>query len=260
MIVKDIYNIMDEEYNFKFQENWDNSGLIIGNMNNEVNKIMLALDVTDEVLCEAVEEKVDLIITHHPFIFRPIKRIDENTFHGRIIYKLIKNKISVISAHTNMDSASYSLNEFFGELLFLKNMKKLDKMDNNQVREIGIVGEIDDYKLRDLLMDVSKLLKSNCSFVGDIEKDVKRVSIVTGAGSDFIKKASEVSDVFITGDIKYHEARLVEELGFNLINCGHYEMERIFLIKLKEVLIERMNNQYISVIISKKEVSPFKYI
>jgi len=125
MKCEEIINFMEEIAPLKLAEDWDNVGLLLGNSEQEINKIMVCLDVTDDVVNEAIKRKTDIIISHHPFIFKGLKKINENDLKGKNIYKLIKNNIGVYSAHTNLDSAEYGLTQHLAETLELKGINNL---------------------------------------------------------------------------------------------------------------------------------------
>lgn len=139
MKIIDILNAIDSLAPFKTQEKWDNSGLLIGNPNNAVTKAMLALDVTFDVIEDAKKNKSNLIITHHPVIFEPLKNIMSNS----VVYELIKNDISVISAHTNLDVAEFGVNYQLAKKLNLKNCKPLDILNNQPFYTITVFVPVD---------------------------------------------------------------------------------------------------------------------
>lgn len=124
--VIDICRIMEAHYPLHLAEKWDNPGLQIGAMQNQVNKIMVSLDLDQEVLRQAVEQQIDLIITHHPLFFNAIKKIDFEQHQGALIAEIIKNNINVYAAHTNLDAASYGLNQYLSEKLGLQDIQLLD--------------------------------------------------------------------------------------------------------------------------------------
>ncbi|WFD12105.1 Nif3-like dinuclear metal center hexameric protein [Tepidibacter hydrothermalis] len=138
MYIKDIVKIFENKYPKSLAYNWDNVGLIIGNEMDSVSKIMLTLEATQAVIDEAVENKVDLIITHHPFIFKGLKKINTSTTKGTDIYKLIRNKISVYSAHTNFDIAYDGLNDEIAKRLDLKDVLVLDTTYDQKLYKIAV--------------------------------------------------------------------------------------------------------------------------
>lgn len=342
MIIKKIYDFLNSYAPFTFQESWDNSGLQIGNLNNKVNKAILTLDVTLETVIEAEKLGAQLIISHHPLFFKPLKNID---FSNNLLRIAINNDISIISNHTPLDmvpeGVSFSLakklnlqnlkvltpikDKFFyklffnvpigmenkilnnifsegvGEYIYYKNCAfetfgegrflpkdngrtphiksskpykegkleiiiRKDRVDwvINKLREIhpydelsfdmieeainplnigyGVVGDYSSPKKLSLLLDDMKesLGLSKIRYIGDLKKKIKKVAVVGGSGSSFIKDAVKLSvDLFISGDIKYHDAL---EYGdkISIIDIGHRASEEPVLISLKE----RMSKEF----------------
>nr|WP_317357132.1 Nif3-like dinuclear metal center hexameric protein [uncultured Tyzzerella sp.] len=235
MFVKcsDIINIMEEYANPNLAEDWDNVGLMVGDENRNINKILVALDIDDKIIEEAIEKKCDMIITHHPFIFKGIKSIKASDTLGARIIKLIKNNICVFSAHTNLDIARNGTNDTLAKLLNLEKISNLFEKDNSSVG-LGRVGELSETMTFSHLIDnVKKVLNlSNLVVSGDLDTPVKKVGICTGAGGevDFMLQAiSKGCDVYITGDIKYHNSQVANDLGLCLIDATHYASEAIIL-------------------------------
>ncbi|WP_250277663.1 Nif3-like dinuclear metal center hexameric protein [[Clostridium] colinum] len=229
----DIINIMEEYANPNLAEEWDNVGLMVGDENKTINKILVALDVDDKIIDEAIEKKCDMIITHHPFIFKGIKSIKASDITGKRIIKLIKNNICVFSAHTNLDIAINGTNDTLAKLLNLEKIVNLFEKDNSVVG-LGRVGELPEtMPFIDLIERVKKALNLNNLVVsGSLDTPVKKVAICTGAGGevDFMFQAiSKGCNVYITGDIKYHNSQVANDLGLCLIDATHYASEAIII-------------------------------
>ena len=139
----DIINIMEEYANPNLAEDWDNVGLMVGDENRTISKILVALDIDDKIIDEAIEKKCDMIITHHPFIFKGIKSIKASDTLGNRIIKLIKNNICVFSAHTNLDIAINGTSDTFAKLLNLEKISNLFEKDNSLVG-LGRVGQLEE--------------------------------------------------------------------------------------------------------------------
>lgn len=216
-------------------EEWDNTGLMTGNRNAEVRKVIVALDCTDFVVDEAIACNANLIVTHHPLIFGGIKRIDEDDTVGRKLIKLIKNDINVISMHTNLDKADGGVNDTLCELLELNNIENLTDKDAS----IGRCGETKKpYLLKDFVKYVSEKLDADgIRYAGDDKKEINRVSVVSGSGSEFFFDAlKKNSDVFITSEVKHHIGIEALECGVAIIDAGHFETENIITGKIKKLL------------------------
>jgi dinuclear metal center YbgI/SA1388 family protein len=344
-IIKELERLFPKEG----AESWDNVGLLIGEKNLDVKKIQISLDATEGAIDNAVENGVDLIITHHPLIFSPLKVINDSTLLGRKILKLIKNNIALYSLHTNLDSAENGLNKFVAELLggkesriidgnfldvyklsvyvpedkYLDIIKKIKDIgisingyqgvsystdcveryqncdsedvytiNNKKIEAIGDKSEIfqllnrikKEHPYKEMAYEVisienkyqnggigrvfllenpvaldeytdfvkNKLSIENIRLVTDNEKKmIKKVAVVNGSGMSFFKKVKKIgADLFITGDIKYHEALDAMEEGLSLMDFGHYESEHFFhhlitreLDKLTDIDIKVFNEK-----------------
>ena len=242
MKLSKIITFLEEKFPTSLAEDWDNVGLLVGSRDSKMRGVLLSLDLTDSVIDKAIEVGANLIITHHPIIFAPLKKINSDTLVGRKIIRLIESGISVYSMHTNLDSGKSGLNDFLGEnILGLRNGKILDPMESNG-REYGI-GRI--YKIEEevSIEDLSILLKEklNLKSISIVrakeERGIKKIALVSGAGASYWRKAKKLgAQVLITGDVKYHEAVDAKEENFNLIDIGHFESEWIFSNLLENLL------------------------
>lgn len=260
--VKDIIRIMEEFAPKTLKEDFDNVGLMVGDRNKEVKKILLALDCTLNVIQEAKEEKVDLIITHHPLIFRKPSNITTDTLIGKKIIELIKNDISLYSSHTNLDSAENGLNETIVNLLgySTKELIEVNKMARNDNEGLGRIVRLEDFiKLEDLIKDVKeKLNVKSLKVVNGCEK-VKNIAIINGSGSDFFEKAyRKGADCIITGDTTYHYASDYKELGVSIIDTGHFSSEWIVFLEVMNKL--KYNLKDIEILISSKSEDPYTFV
>jgi len=241
-------------------EEWDNVGLMIGDMEQEVSRILIALDAIPEVIKEAIEGKVDLIITHHPFIFKPIKYIRRDHFLGKSIYELIQNNIALYSAHTNLDIAFGGTNDVLAQILELENVEILSELEvksrnGEEKYGMGRVGTVKrKYTLDEFEKFVQNKLKlSNIRIVGDSNHIINKVALTTGSGMSYLQDAvDKKADVFITGDVKFHDAQRASQLGIALIDAGHYGTENIIVPVLKEYLKKLQEQDHsLEILISK---------
>ncbi len=225
MKIRTIYDVLDEISTFSLQEEWDNSGLNVGDYDAKVNKIYLSLDIDENVL-ETMDEN-SLLITHHPLIFKSIKKVIPNRFSTKLLFKIIRKNISLIAMHTNFDKTH--LNEYFAK------------------KVLGFEGRAEDFIFyADVDKDFNELVeyvknKMDLKYIKtlNVKKRIKKIAITTGSGMgllDFVR-----ADCFLTGDIKYHEAMDAKVRGINLIDIGHYESESCFVDCLFEILNERID-------------------
>lgn len=260
--IKDIIRIMEEFAPKTLKEDFDNVGLMVGDRNKEVKKILLALDCTLDVIKEAKEKSVDLIITHHPLIFRKPSSITTDTLIGKKIIELIKNDISLYSSHTNLDSAENGLNETIVNILgySTNELIEVNKMARNDNEGLGRIVRLEDFiKLEDLIEDIKeKLNVKSLKVVKGCEK-VKNIAIINGSGSDFFEKAyKKGADCIITGDTTYHYASDYKELGVSIIDTGHFSSEWIVFLQVINKLTDKL--QDIEILISTKSEDPYTFV
>ncbi|KXB58945.1 Nif3-like dinuclear metal center hexameric protein [Gemelliphila asaccharolytica] len=261
IIVKDIYNYIKNLADERLSEDWDNVGFMLGDDKRQVSSILVCLDVTDEVVKEAINKKVDLIISHHPLIFKPIKSLNYNDFKARIISKLIKNDIAVISAHTNLDSAKFGLNYYLSKELELENIEVL--FENNDFKGCGL-GRKGTLKEKMKISEFSSFVKRklNLKYVKLITKNpdnyIKKVALLGGSGGDFIYKLPDV-DIYLTGDVSYHQALDSIEMNKNVIDIGHFS-ENICKKIFKEYLENINSLKNINIYLSEVEENPFQLL
>lgn len=255
MKMTEIQNVIETMSPLDLQEQWDNSGFQIILSDDEVNKILVAMEVTPAVINEAIMCNADLIVTHHPLIFDKLNQVNHNDIIGNMIVKLIKAGISVYSTHTPFDKCNGGNNDYLAELLHLCNVKVMDS-DNTGYCRCGFTErEYDIAEYIDKACEWLKIDKSFVSFAGDTKKRMNKVGICTGSGADFIEAAfKEKCDLFITGDVKYHAAQTARELGINVLDIGHYGSEKIFTENIALYLRE---NTDVCVIMSERDLNPF---
>lgn len=235
MTIRDVYNYMNEIAPFAAAEEWDNSGLLLGTFDMVCNKVMLALDITQDVVRQAVELDVDLIITHHPVIFSPLKNID----YDSAVAKLVSSRIAVISSHTCFDAANGGMNDILCEKLELKNIRPVPCSDGFEFR----AGELEKATSVEVLArHTAKKLGSDCVSCSLHDKIVTRVAICSGAGSSVCREViSSGAEVFITGELKYNNIIELYESGVAVVLAGHFETEQIFKETLQKKLSKHFN-------------------
>ena len=233
MKLTEIIEIIESEFPTETAYDWDNCGLLIGEKERDIKKVLVTLDVTEKTVNEAIIQNADLILSHHPIMLSPIKRITNENSEGRLITKAIENKISMYAAHTNCDVGKRGINARLAEIFELT--------DAEPVEENGL-GRIGNLKKEITLEEFAKIVKErlNTPFVrvcGDIKSNIKRVAVGSGACSDIIPVAIEKgADVMVTGDTKYHNMMSSCEMGINIIDAGHYPTEIIVMDIFEELL------------------------
>ena len=255
--VRNVFDHLNKLADIKLAEKWDNVGLMLGNFNSEVKKVLICLDVTTKVVNEAILNNVDLIVSHHPLIFKPLKSLNFTVdFKSNIIKNLIKNDISVISFHTNLDSATFGLNDFLAKKLDLKNINILFEHEIYKDAGLGRIGELSEEFTQEKFIVYMKEkfnLRTVSAVLGNND-NIKTVALLGGSGADFIYTLPEV-DAYLTGDIGYHAALDAMEMEKNIIDVGHFTEHLV-----KDLLLEYVGELSIDVEKSKVEESPFKIL
>lgn len=224
--VKNIYDYINTFAPFDTQEEWDNSGFLVGDFRKEVKKAVLALDGTAETVAFAKSVSADLIITHHPVIFRGIKSIKKNT----ALYELVNSDIAVISSHTPYDRAEDGINDKLADLLGLQNIQK----HSDGYLTYGTLK--DSMSIDDFALFVSQTLDCHGLRYTDSDKIISTVCVGGGACAEYIEDAMDCADCFVTGDLKYHEMLDAQQNGFAVISAGHFETENKPFLMIKERL------------------------
>lgn len=243
MRCKEITDIIEKRYPKNAALEFDNVGLQAGRSDKEVKRIYLALDATGEVIADAVCKKADMLITHHPLIFSPLKSVTDEDFVSRRILQLIQHDISYYAMHTNYDVLGMAA--LAEKQLELQNAEVLDVTAeiNGKVEGIGRIGELKKMlSLKECCTYVKESLKLEYVKVfGSMEQQVKRLAISPGAGKSAILPALEKeADVLVTGDIGHHDGLDAVEQGLSVIDAGHYGTEYIFIEDMKKFLKEQL--------------------
>lgn len=234
MKIKDIINFLEKKFPLDLQEDWDNSGLQIGNVENDLKNIMISLDLDDQTIEKAKKKSCNLIINHHPLLFSPIKSIDFTKDYSKKIEKLIKNDICVYAMHTNLDIGQGGVNDNLAKILELKKISNLDTENETPMARFGFVDEMSSADFSEFVKE--KLKCKGLILYGNKDKKIKKVALCGGAGSEFIKDAIDKNcDLILTSDVKYHEA-LDNYKKINIIDPGHFASENHVIYMLKDLL------------------------
>lgn len=346
---------------------WDNVGLQVGSYNDPVKKIMVTLDISEAVVDEAINNGVNLIISHHPLLFKPLQQINVDAAKGRIVQKLLQHRITVYTSHTNLDIAPGGVNDVLCSHLKMNNTSPLVPVKNESLYKVivfvphshaedvrqalseggaGHIGHyshctfqtkgqgtfkplegtnpyigkqdrlefLDEYKIESIVKEqqlstaIDAMIKSHpyeevaydiiplankgmtfglgrignlhqpmtlkelCDHVksafkmthvrvtGDVTKKVKRAAILGGSGEKYLTKAKHAgADVYITGDMSFHQAQLAEDIGLAVIDAGHY-IEQAVTKAIQEKLQPKCVDKYIDVLVSNINTDPFQFM
>ena len=225
--VSDIVNIIEEFAPPELAYSWDNTGLIIGDREKCVKRVFVTLDITKETVDMAVKTGADMIISHHPILFKGLQKIDYYNGDGYIVKELIKNDIAVYASHTSMDCTKDGVNDVFAKKLNINNVAVIEKNEKFSECGLGRIGNVKTTTLREFAEFVKKQL--NTPFVrvcGDLDKKIDTVAVCGGGGSDLIDEVIKLGgDVFVTADLKYHISQDAVVSGLAIIDAGHYPTE-----------------------------------
>ena len=227
--VADILKFLEALAPRDMKMSWDHVGLLCGSRATPVTKVLVALDPFEHVCREAADWGAELIVTHHPLIFRPLPNITDETSIGRAIMMLCRSGISAINAHTNLDQAPGGVNDVLAATLGLEKIQVISPSGvDAEGRDWGLLhcGEIPEQPLEDFLAAVKQKLGSTGLRYVDGGKPVQKVAVGGGScGSDLPAAVAAGCDTFVTSDVKYNQFWDAKDLGLNLIDAGHFYTE-----------------------------------
>lgn len=258
MLCRDIMKVIEATYPKHAALEWDNVGLLVGRTEKEVKKIYVALDATDEVIEQAVAANADMLITHHPLLFSPLKKITDEHFIGGRVVKLLQHDISYYAMHTNYDVCGMA--DISAAILGLDGAETLEVTDKESMEGIGKVG---DFSGPMSLQSCGEFIKEkfqldSVKVFGGLSSTVQRVAICPGSGKGMTELALEKNaDVLVTGDIGHHEGIDAVAQGLAIIDAGHYGLEHIFIEDMANYLRKNIEG----IVVETHEIThPFQVI
>jgi dinuclear metal center YbgI/SA1388 family protein len=273
--VADMIRLMETVAPPFLAESWDNCGLQAGDLRWPVNKVTIALDPLFSVIQSAMEQGIDMVITHHPLIFTPLRKIDLNSGEGRVIATALKAQIAIYAAHTNLDSACEGINDLLSRTIGLDQLIPMvpsaHPADPAFISSESVRAGMGRYGVLAPSMSVAQLARKikqrlglkQVRVAGRSERLVRKAAVCSGSGASLLAEfmASE-ADVFISGDFRYHDARSVEDAGRALIDIGHFASEHIIVealhMRMKQAVAER--GWRVEMIPCRIEQDPFEYL
>ncbi len=258
MLCRDIMKVIETTYPKEAALEWDNVGLLVGRAEKEVKKIYVALDATDEVIEAAIHQKADMLVTHHPMLFSPIKRITDENFIGRRVVKLLQHDISYYAMHTNYDVLGMA--KLCGDILGLCEAEVFEVTDEENMEGIGRIGYLsEEMTLQDCCERVKEKFRlDGVKVFGDMKKVIKRVAISPGSGKHMTDLAVQKgADVFITAEIDHHEGIDSVDRGTAIIDAGHYGLEQIFI---HDICVFLDNSFHAVDVVAAPQTHPFRFI
>ena len=234
----------------ELQESYDNVGLQCGDMRQEVDRVLTCIDITEAVIDEAIAQGCQMVVSHHPLIFRGVKNlVPDNSYIHRTLIKAIKNDIALYCAHTNLDNAIGGVNYKIADVLGMTDVEPMT--------EGGVIGTLaQSLSPIDFIQTVKEKFQAElvCSNIGEyINKEIKRVALCGGSGAEFIADAEALeADAFLTGEIKYHD--YFDHPTLLLVEAGHYETEQYTKELLRDIITKQLPE--VEIVISKVRTNP----
>ena len=244
MNAKQLYQKFEERIPSYLREPWDNDGVMcLPDGSSEIVRALVALDVTEEIVDYAIERGFDLIVSHHPLVFKPLSAIDEENHISRKLIKLICSGITVFSFHTRADKLVGGVNDRLADILGMYDTKPFGEGD------LGRIGTIDEpMEIQDFAYRVKQLIGADAVRYADAFSDVHKVAIVGGDGKSYVKAAIDAgADTFLSGRIGYNVMEEATEMGINLIEAGHFYTEAHISEFFRDLINEFDQNIYVEI-------------
>lgn len=241
--ISDIYSFLCELAPLELQMSDDNAGFLLGHADTEVKRVIITLDITDNVIDEAIRERAELIVSHHPLIWNAPKKITDDNVTAKKILKLAENKIAAICMHTNLDVVPGGVNDV------LINLLGADTIENLDAENCGRIGQMrKEMPFDDFVLYCKKALNANGIRYIKRNDTVRKLAVMGGSGAFAIKLAAQKGcDTYVTSDIKYHDFQLADDLGINLIDADHFCTENPVIPVINEKLCAEFPDIYFSV-------------
>lgn len=259
MKVKEIISLFESIAPLSLQEEYDNSGIQIGDVEKEISACLLCMDVTEEVIDEAIERGCSMIISHHPLLFKPVKSITGASYVERCIIKAIRNEIAIYAGHTNFDKVHGGVSFLIGKKLGLTEMTPLAEEENG-MDGLGVIGVLENPVLLNTFLQMVKkqlhLSTIRCSKQSD--RMIQKIALCGGSGSSLAKYAMDQNaDLYLTADLSYHDFYL-NTRTFTVADFGHYESEYVIIDYFREIITNKLPN--FAVLNSASSINPINYI
>ncbi|MCA8996632.1 MAG: Nif3-like dinuclear metal center hexameric protein [Planctomycetaceae bacterium] len=242
MTVQDFVKFLENFAPPGLAEEWDNTGLLVGTRSASVEKAITCLTLTPDVAEEAIQQEAQLIVSHHPVLFRPVQRLTDATAEGRMLLDLIAAGVAVYSPHTSFDSASAGINQQLAEQLRLTEIAPI--RPTLEEGELSGLGSGRWGRLREsetLAQSLSRVRTSlkvpHLQYVGELDQPVSQIAVACGSAAEFLREAERLGcDLFITGEARFHSFLEARSLGLPMVILGHYASERPAVEQLAKVL------------------------
>jgi GTP cyclohydrolase I len=261
--VADVMELMETPAPARLAEEWDNAGLQIGRRTAPVRKVRVALDPLPAVVRSACADGIDLLVVHHPLVFRPLRQFDFDAPTGGIVEAAARGGLSIFAAHTNFDAAAGGVNDILARRIGLAVSGPLEPAAPGAAEGMGRIGRLDSPGDLDAVARriAGAMGLDHVRTVGDPALRVEIVAVCSGSGGGMIGRFLETgAEAFVTGDLKYHEARDIENAGRAAVDIGHFDSERPAMASLARELQRRFRDRgmAVSVDVAAEERNPFR--
>lgn len=260
MKVSELISHLEERVPLAQQEDFDNCGVQCGDVSIEFTNVLVAIDITEAVVNEAIEKGCNLIVTHHPALFRAIKQITPEYYINRALINAIKHDIVIYAAHTSLDNDDEGINMYWASKMGLSGIRILDSMESNPNIGMGVIGDLAEPVTIDELIKKMKSFQpiTHVAHSTPVTNKIKRIAYCGGSGAFLVSKAAkEGADIFITGEAKYNDYYDAED-QITLMTIGHFESELLSKDILKEIMSEKKGN--FAIYNSESCINPVHYI
>ncbi len=249
MIINEIIDYLHSIAPNQFQEEYDNAGLIVGDKNAEVTNVLISLDVTEEIVAEAQALNCNLIVSHHPIVFKGLKRFNGSNYVERTVIKAIKSDIALFAIHTNLDNVyQHGVNQMIASKIGLKNTKilkpKKEISHNGENIGAGMIGELDqDFEPIQFLHHLKKSMAlKTLKHTKLLEKPIRKVALCGGSGMFLLQESiNQDADIYISADFKYHEYFDAND-EIIIADIGHFESEQYTIQLIHKLISQKFRN------------------
>ena len=260
MKVKDIIAVIEETAPLSLQDSFDNGGLNVGLRDEEVSGVLVCVDVTDEVVEEAISMGCNMIVSHHPLLFHPLRQVGDGNYIERIVRRCVVENISLYAAHTALDRAVNGVSRKMADMLGLEDQKLLAPYNESEGTGYGIVGCLAQPENSNAFLEKVKTIFS-CDvlrYSALNKKTIHKVAVSSGAGGSFIGNAMNAgADIFISADLRYNDF-FSSENGIIVVDIGHFESEYCAIDLLYDVITKKIST--FAVHKSESSANPVKYL
>lgn len=261
--LKQIIKFLEDFVPLELAEEWDNVGLLVGDDSAEIERVMTCLTITPDVVGEAIQTNSNLIVAHHPMMFRAVNKLTSRSIEGKMLLDLIQNRIAVYSPHTAFDSAAKGINQQLAEDLGLTDIAPIRSIDHERLPAesgSGRYGElVEPISLNELLEKTKQVMNvPHLQYVGELDRSITKVAVACGAAAEYLGDATQLGcEVLITGEARFHGCLEARSTGMSLIVAGHYATERPAVEALAKILDQSFSE--IEVLPSQVENDPLQW-